>query len=67
MSGEVIPYNAWGTLLVMILVIAGAVGFYLMLKNYETIEKKMRAIFRRNQKRNGTKLKKEGDESDGCH
>ncbi len=67
MSGEFIPYNAWGTSLVMILVIAGAVGFYLMLKNYEAIEKKMRAVFRRNKKENGTKLKKEGDESDSSY
>ena len=47
MSGEVIPYNAWGISLVAILSIIVIVCFALSMKHYEKIEEKLNRIFKK--------------------
>ena len=47
MSGEVIPYNAWGISLVAILVIIVIICFVLSMKYYEKIEEKLTIIFKK--------------------
>ncbi len=47
MSGEVIPYNAWGISLIAILAIIAIVCFALSMKHYEKIEEKLNRIFKK--------------------
>lgn len=51
MSGEVIPYNAWGISLIAFLVLAAIIGFALVMKHYEKIREKLDRIFNRNNKK----------------
>jgi len=50
MSGEVIPYNAWGISLIAVLAIAAVVCFVLSMKHYDKIEEKLNKLFK---KKNG--------------
>ena len=47
MSGEVIPYNAWGISLVAALAIIAVVCFAFSMKHYEKIEAKLNKIFKK--------------------
>ena len=47
MSGEVIPYNAWGISLVAALAVTAVVCFALSMKHYEKIEAKLNKIFKK--------------------
>ena len=51
MSGEIIPYNAWGISLIAFLVLAAIIGFALVMKHYEKIREKLDRIFNRNNKK----------------
>ena len=48
MSGEVIPHNAWGITLVVILAVAAVVAFTFCMKHYEEIEEKLNKLFNKN-------------------
>lgn len=47
MSGEVIPYNAWGISLVAALAITAIVCFALSMKHYEKIDEKLNKVFKK--------------------
>ena len=47
MSGEVIPYNAWGVSLVALLAITAIVCFALSMKHYEKIDEKLNKLFKK--------------------